>query len=131
MIQEGYLCFITIYIWYLVHSCSCMEDELLKKMGHFQNKSIIDIQNHQRCYVKLPSNCRDLIDSSYFYGLFTSEEAFYNDEYGATEYRMAAKTGTLLCFCQMIDTILYNLTNVTCKAICNFHFPHNNRRLHM
>ena len=75
-----------------------MEDELLKKMGHFQNKSIIDMSNHQKCYVKLPSNCSDLINSSYFHGLFTSEEAFYNDAYGPTEYRMAAKTGILLCF---------------------------------
>ena len=83
-----------------------MDDELLKKLGHFQNKSIIDNPYHQKCYVKLPSNCGDLFDSSNFYGLFTSKEAFYNDIYGPTNYRLAAKTGTFLCFCQMIVKLL-------------------------
>ena len=87
-----------IAIRYLVTSCSCMDDELLKKIELFQNKSSISISDPQACYAKLPSNCNDLIESSNLYGLFTSVEAFCG-----LQSVTAATEGTFLSFRWIID----------------------------
>ena len=74
-----------------------MEDELLKKMELFQNKSAIDTSNQQMCYVKLPSNCIDLMKSSYFHGLFTSKEAFSRGQDVPINRKSAATAGMHIC----------------------------------
>ena len=83
---------------YLAQSCTCMEGELLKKMESYHNKSSISISNSGTCYVKLPSDCSDLMNSSLFYGLLTSEDALCKSKSGAINYRTAAETGKCLCF---------------------------------
>ena len=75
-----------------------MEEEQLEKIKRFQNKSSIGGSNPKACYAKLPSSCSDLIESSNFYGLFTSVEALCE-----LQTVTSATEGTVLCFRHIID----------------------------
>ena len=69
-----YLIYIIHDIYFQVVTCSCMKSYILKGNEECTLKEENGLSNEQACYIKLPSNCSFVVNSTKYIGLQMSQE---------------------------------------------------------